>query len=156
MVEAHPDYGYALAPSLREADKREISATFPGVDHGYILEEGIKSSDMCFAICEQHTIRGLWGHGCWSAGGTQPGDMGYVWMLTDGELFKRHRIKMTRMARSIIFPALDKTYSSYGNWVHSKNLVHVRWLLGAGFKMHAHHKVNGEPFSLYLRCAHPL
>jgi hypothetical protein len=73
-------------------------------------------------------------------------------MLTDESIFKTHKLALTRFARKVVFPRLDELYSIYGNWVHSENLVHVRWLLGAGFQRSASTLVNGHPFSLYLRC----
>lgn len=150
---AHPDHAYALAPNLRDADKKEINAFYPEEDHGHVLQYGIETSDQCFCICYGKTIHGLWGHGNWATGGPVPGVMGFIWMLTDDLAFKRHRFALTRYARKVIFPLLDKMYGTYGNWVHTDNLVHIRWLLGAGFKNHGSTLINGNPFSLYLRCA---
>jgi hypothetical protein len=72
-------------------------------------------------------------------------------MMTDDKLFDYHSLALTRYARKVIFPQLDDLYSTYGNWVHSENHVHIRWLLGAGFVRSAVTKVNDNPFSLYLR-----
>lgn len=153
LTPAHPDHAYALAPHLREADKREIDAYYPDIDHGIVLEDGVNSSDQCFTICTGDTIHGLWGHGVWGTGGPVPGDLGYIWMMTDDQVFTTHAIQITRVARKQIFPQLDNLYAAYGNWVHSANLVHIRWLLGAGFKQTSQSSINGQPFSLYLRCA---
>jgi hypothetical protein len=151
MVVAHPDYAYTLAPNLREADKKEIDAYYSDVDHGHVLQYGIETSDQCFGICYGDTLHGLWGHGNWSAGGPCCGGLGYIWMMTDDKLFDYHSLALTRYARKVIFPQLDDLYSTYGNWVHSENHVHIRWLLGAGFVRSAVTKVNDNPFSLYLR-----
>lgn len=153
LTAAHPDHAYALAPNLREADKREINAYYPDEDHGHVLQYGIETSDQCFTINYGKTIHGLWGHGNWSSGGPVPGSTGFVWMLTDDVAFRNHAVALTRTARKVIFPQLDKLYGTYGNWVHSENLVHLRWLLAAGFKDCGSSLINGNPFSLLLRSA---
>lgn len=153
LTVAHPDHAYALAPHLREADKKEINAYYPDEDHGHVLQYGIETSDQCFTINYGKTIHGLWGHGSWTSGGPLPGVTGFIWMLTDEILFKRHSLALTRTARKVIFPQLDKVYGTYGNWVHSDNHVHLRWLLRAGFKDCGSSLINGNPFSLLLRSA---
>jgi len=77
--------------------------------------------------------------------------MGYVWLVSDDELFSDFALLMTRKARNVIFPYLDTLYPLYGNFVHSKNLLHCRWLLGARFRNVSQATFSNEPFSLYLR-----
>lgn len=153
MEPAHPDDGFALGPSLRDMDKEELRLTWNGPDDlGLMLSKSIEVSDEAFTIStiEDNVIHGVWGHGMWESGAVRKG-MGYIWMLTDDTLFAEHALAMTSYARKQIFPYMDVTYPMYGNFVMSKNLVHVRWLTRSGFKRTVNTDINGEAFSLYLR-----
>ena len=153
MEPAHPDDGFALAPSLRELDKEELRLTWSGSDDlGLMLSRSIEVSHEAFTIStiEDNVIHGVWGHGAWESGSVRTG-LGYVWMLTDDALFRDHAVAMTSYARKKVFPYLDVTYPMYGNFVMSRNLVHVRWLTRSNFSRVNTTDINGESFSLYLR-----
>lgn len=152
MQAAHPDDAYALAPSLRPVDKRELELAWDGSeDIGDLLAASVEMSGVTYSITDDTgVIHGMWGHGDWVSGPTRAG-MGYVWLLSDEALFREHAITMTGYARRVVFPYLDRRYSAYGNFLLAENLVHIRWLLGANFKRAAPATIGGEAFSLYLR-----
>jgi len=149
---AHPDDGFALAPSLREIDEIELRSIWTGSeDTGLLLSKCVEVSTDAFTISDDAgEIHGLCGHGEWIAGPGRAG-MGCIWLLTDDILFRHWPLTVTRFARDIFFPAMDVLYPLYGNFVASRNLLHARWLLNAGFRRVAPTVINETPFSLYLR-----
>lgn len=152
MDHAHPDHAYTLGPHIREADVHEMRLVYEGQhEPSRLLEHSIEVSDEAFVIYDDDgQLHGVWGHGQWTDGAVRAG-MGYVWMVSDDELFSDFALLMTRKARNVIFPYLDTLYPLYGNFVHSKNLLHCRWLLGARFRNVSQATFSNEPFSLYLR-----
>jgi len=149
---SHPDDAFALAPALRDVDKKELTLTWDGsADVGELLQKSVEVSDVTYTISDTDgRIHGIWGHGPWLSGPVRPG-LGYVWLVSDDELFRKHGIAMTRHARNTVFPFLDRTYSAYGNFVLSENLVHARWLLRGGFKRVAPVQLFNESWGFYLR-----
>lgn len=156
MAPAHPDDAFALGPAIRAVDKKELHLGWEGSDDtSTLLSTCIEVSDVAYSISDKSgTIHGLWGHGHWVQGPVHAG-LGYVWMLTDYELFDKYAVTMTKYARRVVFPYLDRTYGSYGNFVLSENLVHARWLLRGGFKRAAPVNMFGESWGLYLRSRKP-
>lgn len=156
MVPAHPDDAYALAPHLREVDRKELLLAWEGSDDvAQLLSISAEVSDISYTITDdQGRIHGMWGHGHWVNGPVSSG-LGYVWLVSDYELFEKHAITMTGYARRVIFPYLDRIYGAYGNFVLSENLVHARWLLRGGFKRVAPVGMFGESWGLYLRSKQP-
>jgi hypothetical protein len=152
VEEALPDHAYALAPHLRQVDKLEVECTWPGIPVEEALRYGVETSEQAFTVVTpDNKLHGLWGHGPWGCGPAS-GDMGYVWLVSDDILFKHHRKAITRFARDVFFPALDRLYTSgYGNLVHSKNSVHLRWLSALNFNALRRVDVHGQPFSLMMR-----
>lgn len=152
MGKAHPDDAFALAPSLRDVDKKELLLTWDGSDDvGELLHKSAEVSHVTYTISDTDgRIHGMWGHGPWVSGPVRPG-LGYVWLVSDHELFDKHGIAMTRHARKTVFPFLDRTYSAYGNFVLSENLVHARWLLRGGFKRAAPVRLFDASWGFYLR-----
>lgn len=152
VEDALPDHAYALAPHLREMDKLEIACTYPEHPPAEALRYGIETSEQAFTVVTaDNKLHGLWGHGRWGCG-PAAGDMGYIWLVSDDALFTHHKKAVTRFARDVFFPALDRLYTSgYGNLVHSKNIVHLRWLSALGFNAIRRVDVHGHPFSLMMR-----
>ena len=91
MGVAHPDDAFALAPSLRPVDKKELHLGWEGSDDtGTLLSTCIDVSDVSYSISDDSgAIHGLWGHGKWAGGPTFEG-LGYIWLLSDEALFTKH------------------------------------------------------------------
>jgi hypothetical protein len=153
MSPAYPDHAYALANSLRAIDKFEIRANYPNYSEAEGLRQGIGTSGESFVIStfQDSTIHGLWGHGPW-ASGLAPTGLGYVWLVSDEELFSRFGKTITKVARKEVFPTLDLLYpSGYGNLVYKENDLHLRWLSSCGFNARGIFNLNQFPFVLMMR-----
>lgn len=152
LANSHPDDAYAFGDNLRIEDEHELrvvhSMTLPVP---VLLQKCIETSDQCWTILDnERRVLGFWGHGGWALSGPESGE-GYVWLLSNDELFERYPVQMTRLARDHFFPQLDKAYSAFGNLVLESNTVHVRWLLSLGFKLRGTHEIQGKTFLNLMR-----
>ena len=129
--------GTELFPNLRTADKKEIIAA-----HGNIqketLEDGIRTSDECWAVVLEDETIALYGYR------ETDDNSAYVWMLGSEKLLDI-RWQFLRATRNTIKQIIKK-YDSLWSLSYAKNTVHSDWYKWAGFKVMD--TFNAGPFSL--------
>ena len=155
IIPAHPDAAYWWADHMREADVDEL--LFTGQDPlktpAQMLESTMSIHEPNFLLVDgDDVIHGMWGHGPWpKADDGPPTPDGFIWLVSDDVLFEKHPVEMTRRMRFEILPALldgEGLYKSVGNFVHSENEVHLRWLQAAGFSARYTAEFGGATFIL--------
>jgi len=158
IIEAHPDMAYAIANSLRQADKDEICAVYDVSEEllPHALENSltmaVKEAGSCFAILGpkhedgKRRIISLFGYGDFSTDRRYPN--GTVWLVSTEELFENHAHTVTKVFLRFLLPQLLDKYGSVGNYVKASNTVHVRWLKRCGFKVDHRRQFNDESFLL--------
>jgi hypothetical protein len=151
FCEGYPDMAWILGNSLRKADKRELQAlsAYPDLPVPAQLQISLESTPYPFyGIETDGALQGVFGVEPW------PGcdSMGAVWMLSTDGLFHRHAKSVHRLARDYFIPEALRKYRVIGNYVHSKNLAHLRWLKRLGFtEDHQIQTARGETFIMMQR-----
>ena len=118
----------ALAPRLREADRRECLA-HTGIVPEFILPHSVASPGLTWAFEHEGECIGLFGL---DVVDRHP-DFGIVWMMTSDEVFK-HKRQLLRES-PVWLDKLHRIYPLLGNHVDARNTVHIRWLKWLGFSM---------------------
>lgn len=144
---ATPRDAYAIAPLLREADKREISTVY-GTDHEAGLRQSVASSDEAFiASCPDGYPLAIFG-----VGNTfELPHIGVPWMMGTDEML-RYRKALLKDARRWVEGKLN-TYIILANYVDSRNHVHITWLRRLGFTVNTDfaNVINSVPFYPFYR-----
>lgn len=151
FVEGYPDMAWIVGNHLRKADKRELRATsaYPDSPVPAQLQISLESTPYPFyGIEADGALQGVFGIEPWP----ECDSMGLIWLLSTEGLFTRHAKSVHRLARDFFIPNALDNYQVIGNYVHSKNLVHLRWLERLGFEADSHiESARGDTFVLMLR-----
>jgi hypothetical protein len=118
----------ALAPRLREADRRECIAN-TGITPEFILPHSVATPGSTWALEANGECIGLFGVDT-VFGHPQ---FGIIWMVTSDEILK-HRRQLLRDT-PVLLDKIHQTYPLLGNHVDARNTVHIRWLKWLGFSM---------------------
>lgn len=123
--EALEEDASAIAPHLREADKKEITA-ISGVNHTQALLYSILSSDSytaCLPDCTPIAVFGV--------GDGEPEEFGIPWMVGTDQML-RYRKPLIKDARKWV-DSYRGRYRVLCNYVDARNRIHIRWLQHIGF-----------------------
>ena len=137
-VAAHVE---ALAPCLREADRREIRAAF-GRPADAVLRAGFRNAKRCWTVLAGERPIAMFGVGR----RPQP-RIGTAWLLASEE-FERHGRQLRREGPYWV-DALMIGHDVLTNFVPDENRVAVRWLTWLGFELLVLHRgvgTGGEDF----------
>lgn len=115
-----------LAPRLREADRREISAVV-GSDPLVALKNCVDLSIPCYAIADASVPYALFG----VVPDSDTKGQGSVWLLGSDKLVE-HPFFVIRHSRLWV-ERLQDHYKVLWNCVDARNVVHIRWLKWSGF-----------------------
>ncbi|HEY0077404.1 MAG TPA: hypothetical protein VGB73_02080 [Pyrinomonadaceae bacterium] len=137
-----------LAPHLRAADLREISAA-SGEEPTSLLERGIAHSDPCYAVeDEEGAALALFGV---VPDATREGT-GIVWLLASDDLVAA-RYTFLKHCRQWV-ERLHERYAVLWNCVDARNEAHLRWLRWCGFtlmRLVEDYGVEHRPFYEFVR-----
>ena len=137
-VAAHVE---ALAPRLREADRREIRAAF-GRPAEAILEAGFRNAKRCWTVLAGARPIAMFG-----VGRRPHPRIGTAWLLASVE-FERYGRQLRREGPYWV-DALMIGHDVLTNFVPAENRVAVRWLSWLGFELLVLHRgagTGGEDF----------
>ncbi|WNG30460.1 hypothetical protein F0U62_45475 [Cystobacter fuscus] len=137
-----------LAPRLRTADLQEIAAVTEESPLE-VLKRSISVSVPCYSVVdEQNQALALFG----AAPVQHLESTGFVWLLGSKEL-EEHAFIFLRQCRGWI-ERLHEHYRILGNYVDTRNQVHIRWLQWCGFQFTERierHGVEQRPFYAFVR-----
>ena len=132
----------ALAPHLREGDRREIEAAF-GRPAAAILRTGFRNARRCWTV--------LGGGGrpvaMFGVGRRRAPRIGTVWLLASDDL-DAYRGQLRREGPYWV-DVLMAGHDVLGNFVAADNAIAIRWLSWLGFELLAFHRgigTRGEDF----------
>ena len=118
----------ALAPRLREADKREIKAA-SGDDPGAALLRSFLSSTKAWTAVFDGVPEAIFGVSPWST----HADIGAPWMLAS-DVLEHKRKAIVRITPGII-DAMQREFPFLINYVDARHTRSISWLLWAGFSV---------------------
>lgn len=113
-----------LAPYLRQADLNELAAA--GAEPLEALRSGFANSERCLTLTDRGVPIAMFG----------VGKTGSIWLLGSDRMYS-HRAQIARISRPWV-QALIANRPYVGNYVHTENTAHVRWLVWCGAQL-------GEP-----------
>ena len=131
----------ALAPRLREADRREIRAAF-GRPAGAILQAGFRNAKRCWTVLAGARPIAMFG-----VGRRPHPRIGTAWLLAS-EDFERYGRQLRREGPYWV-DALMIGHDVLTNFVPDENRIAVRWLSWLGFELLVVHRgvgTGGEDF----------
>ncbi|MFO0759483.1 MAG: hypothetical protein U0359_23530 [Byssovorax sp.] len=126
MRPAERDDADFLAPRLRPADRREISAAL-GMEPRMVLRRGVQASNPCYAVVEGTIVFALFGVVPYA----RDPEIGSVWLLAS-ERLAAHPAFVVRSSK-VWIGRLHEHYRVLTNYVDARNEVHLRWLRFCGF-----------------------
>lgn len=139
-----------LAPILRDEDVAEVLAA-GREDPLESLKAGFNGSALCLTVeIDSHP------HMMFGVVLTPDPEVGYIWMLSSPEPFKRHSVTFLRQSRAWI-TTLHGYAPILTNSVDARNKAHIEWLRWLGFSFI--NKTNGLgegnlPFITFARIEH--
>jgi len=118
--------------------------------YGVSVEDGLKfgfeNSDPCLTIVEQGTPVGIFGVVPTSVEG-----LGAIWLVgTPAMVEPKNRFRFLRESRGWLHK-LHQKYPKLGNYIDSRNEVHVDWIKWMGFKIEEETQINGVPFYRFMK-----
>jgi hypothetical protein len=138
---------FALAPRIREADRREIDAA-SGREPLEVLLSALESSRVARTIAFGDTVLAM--HGATDLPGYD-GAIGFPWLIASDDLLA-HRGPFLRTSRREANDLLAHYANLYG-LVHAQNTVHIRWIEWTGFTLGTTLSAGrrGEAFTAFWR-----
>jgi len=122
-----------LIENMREIDKLEVSCF--GYSPSDAVEYSVHNSDIAFTLLSKKgKVMAIFGAGV--------KEEAYIWLLGTKELDK-NPLTLLRHCRSWIDSFVD-LYGEVSNWIHSDNLVCLRWLKWCGAELGEPIEVQGE------------
>ena len=110
-----------LAPYLRHADVAELEAL--GTAPFNALDMGFANSERCLTLTERGIPIAMFG----------VGRAGSIWLLGSDRMYA-NRSQIARISRPWVQALIgDRAY--VGNYVHTANTAHVRWLVWCGAQL---------------------
>lgn len=133
-----------LSRRLRTPDKMEMLA------YGITVEEGLKSgfenSDPCMTIIERGNPVGIFG-----VVPTADENMGAIWLVgTPAMVSGKNRFWFLRNS-PLWVQKFHSRYPKLGNYIDSRNKVHIDWIKWLNFEIIGETDINGIPFYLFMK-----
>jgi hypothetical protein len=120
-----------MAGEMRVEDIRECLAASGSTPKDALLA-GLWSSKRCYTVTDVSAEPfAIFGVSCVEGLGDAFPVTGYVWLLGTPILVKNKKI-FHRISQAIL-PLLEEGYDIIGNYIDSRNTIHVRWLKALGF-----------------------
>jgi hypothetical protein len=128
-----------LARRLRWPDRQEMLTAGTSVEEG--LKFGFKHSNPCLTITLNGNPVGIFGVIPTSVEG-----LGAVWLVgTPKMVAPKNRFRFLRESKKWL-AELNGRYRILGNYIDSRNTVHVAWVKWLGFEIKEETMIDGVPF----------
>jgi hypothetical protein len=149
MIEVKPatlSDAEALAPRVREADRREIDAA-SGTTPLESLTAAVTRSRIARSVWRDGTVIAMYGVTDWP-----DGEAGFPWMVASDEIEKTSARDFRNFTRRCVEELQAASPKLYGT-VDARNHKHLRWLKWGGFQIGDTFNIgrNGEAFHSFWR-----
>tara|TARA_R100001082_G_C4330102_1_gene145199 strand:+ start:555 stop:1016 length:462 start_codon:yes stop_codon:yes gene_type:complete len=138
---------YSIAPRMREADKKEVSA-LGRKDTLSPLLDGFVQSYCCYTLVDKQNIPHAM-FGCCPS--KEFPNMASIWLLGTDDIFT-YRMSFLKLSKKYL-KIISEPYNLVFNIVHKDNVVHIKWLqwLGFSFLRKISYGENNEHFYEFAR-----
>lgn len=114
------------------------------------MEEGLKfafeNSKPCMTIVHKGKPVGIFGVVPTSVEG-----LGGIWLVGTPEMTApENRMRFLRESKKWV-DRFHEQYPTLGNYIDSRNTVHVEWVKWLGFQIHEETLINGVPFYMFSK-----
>lgn len=133
-----------LSRRLRVPDRNEMLTCGHSVEEG--LKFGFENSKPCLSIIINGNPVGIFG-----VVPTTVEGLGAVWLAGTPEMVStRHRFRFLRESKKWL-NELFQDYKVLGNYIDSRNTVHVEWIKWMGFEIKETMDIDGVPFYRFFK-----